>query len=312
MLAGKEIDKIYLGGLMKHIFIINPTAGKGKSLELVSFIQECFKTREQDKLCIEITKYAGHAAEIANSYAAAEECRIYSVGGDGTVNEIVNGIAGTSSAMGVIPTGSGNDFIRSLHSETDIKTLIARSIDGIEKSIDLAKVNDKYFVNISSIGFDANVVFNAMKFKKKPGITGSMAYVLSIIYTVFKHKINRIKVDIDGVKTEMDSLLVAVANGKYYGGGMMPAPDAVLDDGLFDICLVSEVSRRQILNLFPKYMKGQHGVLKQVSFHKGQKIKIEGDEELCLNIDGEIVSAGTVNFEIIKSGIKVILPEKRL
>lgn len=297
---------------MKHIFIVNPAAGKGKSLELVPFIQECFKTREEDELVIEITKYPGHAAEIAKEYASAEECRIYSIGGDGTVNEIVNGIAGTSSAIGVIPTGSGNDFVRSLHSETDIKALIAGSIAGTEKSIDLAKVNDKYFVNISSIGFDADVVFNAMKFKKKPGITGSMAYVLSIIYTGFKHKINRIKVDIDGDKFEMDSLLVAVANGKYYGGGMIPAPDAVIDDGLFDICLVGRVSRLQILSLFPKYMKGQHGVLKPVSFRKGQRVRVVGDEELCLNIDGEIVTAKTINFEIIKSGIKVILPEKRL
>ncbi len=293
---------------MKHIFIINPAAGKGKSLELVPFIQECFKNREQDELYIEVTKYPGHAAEIAKMYATAEECRIYSIGGDGTVNEIVNGIAGTSSAMGVIPTGSGNDFIRSLHSEKDVKTLIARSIDGVEKSIDLAKVNDKYFVNISSIGFDAEVVFNAMKFKKKPGITGSMAYVFSIIYTVFKNKINRIKVDIDGDKFKMDSLLVAVANGKYYGGGMIPVPDAVIDDGLFDICLVGVVSRIQILSLFPKYMKGQHGVLKPVSFRRGQGIRVESDEELCLNIDGEIVTAKTINFEIIKSGIKVILP----
>ncbi len=293
---------------MKHIFIINPAAGKGKSLELVPFIQECFKNREQDELYIEVTKYPGHAAEIAKMYATAEECRIYSIGGDGTVNEIVNGIAGTSSAMGVIPTGSGNDFIRSLHSEKDVKTLIARSIDGVEKSIDLAKVNDKYFVNISSIGFDAEVVFNAMKFKKKPGITGSMAYVFSIIYTVFENKINRIKVDIDGDKFKMDSLLVAVANGKYYGGGMMPVPGAVIDDGLFDICLVGVVSRIQILSLFPKYMKGQHGVLKPVSFRRGQGIRVESDEELCLNIDGEIVTAKTINFEIIKSGIKIILP----
>jgi len=296
---------------MKHIFIVNPAAGKGKSLEVIPFIQECFKDREQDELFIEVTKYPGHAAEIAREYASAEECRIYSVGGDGTVNEVVNGIAGTSSAIGVIPTGSGNDFVRSLHPEMDIKALIAQSIDGIEKSIDLAKVNDKYFVNISSIGFDANVVFNAMKFKKKPGITGSMAYVLSIIYTVFKHKINRIRVDIDGSKFEMDSLLVAVANGKYYGGGMMPVPGAVLDDGMLDICLVSEVSRRTILTLFPKYMKGQHGILKPVSFQKGQRVRIESDEELCLNIDGEIVTSRAINYEIIKSGIKVILPNHK-
>ncbi len=293
---------------MKHIFIINPAAGKGKSMGLVPFINECFKDKVNDELVVEVTKYPGHATEIAKAHSGSGECRVYSIGGDGTVNEIVNGIAGTASSLGVIPTGSGNDFIRSLHSETDVRGVIVRTINGVERSIDLAKVNDKYFVNISSIGFDANVVYNANLFKKKPGITGSMAYLLSIIYTVFKHKICRIKVDIDGKKIDLDALLVAVANGKFYGGGIIPAPAAILDDGLLDICLVSEVSRLKILNLFPKYMKGQHGEIKEVSFFKGRKIKIESDEELCLNIDGEIVSAKTIDFEIIEAGIKIIMP----
>lgn len=293
---------------MKHIFIINPAAGKGKSIELIPFIQGCFRDRAGDELIIEITKYPGHAAEIARVHSSAGECRVYSIGGDGTVNEIVNGIAGTSAALGVIPTGSGNDFIRSLCPETDVKKVLAGTINGIEKSIDLAKVNDKYFVNISSIGFDANVVYNAIKFKKKPGITGSMAYLLSIIYTVFKHKICNIRIDIDGKQIRVNALLAAIANGRYYGGGMMPVPQAVIDDGLLDICLVKEVSRLKILSLFPKYMKGRHGVIKQVSFHKGKRIRIEGAEDLCLNIDGEIVSARTIDYEIVESGIKIVLP----
>ncbi|MDF2984634.1 MAG: diacylglycerol kinase catalytic region [Eubacterium sp.] len=293
---------------MKHIFIINPAAGKGKSMELIPFINDCFKAKTDDELVIEVTKYPGHATEIAKAHSGSGECRVYSIGGDGTVNEIVNGIAGTSSALGVIPTGSGNDFIRSLHSETNVKDVIAGTINGIERKIDLAKVNDKYFINISSIGFDANVVFNANLFKKKPGITGSMAYLLSIIYTVFKHKICKIRVDIDGNIIDMDALLVAVANGKFYGGGIMPAPDASLDDGLLDICLVSEVSRLKILHLFPKYIKGQHGVLKEVSFFKGREIRIQSDEDVCLNIDGEIIEAKTIDFQIIQAGIKIIMP----
>ncbi len=297
---------------MKHIFIINPAAGKGKSVELIPFIQEYFKNRDQEDFIVEVTRHPGHAAELARKYSQGEPCRIYSIGGDGTVNEIVNGMAGSSAALGVIPTGSGNDFIRSLHSETEVNTIITRTIEGIEKSMDLARVNDKYFVNISSIGFDANVVYNAELFKKKPGITGSMAYLLSIIYTVFKHKICHIEVHIDGEKTDMKALLVAVANGRYYGGGMMPAPDARLDDGLLDVCLVSEVSRLEILSLFPKYMKGRHGVIKQVSFKKCQRVKILSDEEFCLNIDGEIVAARCADFEIIRSGIKVILPSQEL
>jgi YegS/Rv2252/BmrU family lipid kinase len=294
---------------MKHIFIINPAAGKGKSLELIPFIEECFKDKTEE-LVIRVTEYRGHATKLAKEYSTAGSCRIYSIGGDGTVNEIVNGIAGTEASLGVIPTGSGNDFIRSFQQKYEIKDMVISTINGEEKSIDLAKVNDKYFINISSIGFDANVVFNADKFKKVPGITGSMAYLISIVYTVFKKKICKIKIDIDGKKMELKLLLAAVANGKYYGGGIIPTPDAKIDDGLLDICLVTEMGRMQILSLFPKYVKGLHGQLKQVSFFKGKKISIESEEDLCLNIDGEIVTAQTINFEILEKAIKVIFPAK--
>lgn len=291
---------------MKHIFIFNPAAGKGKSLELIPYIQECFEGT-QEEFIFEVTDYPGHATEIARKYATEGQCRIYSIGGDGTVNEIVNGIAGTDATLGIIPTGSGNDFIRSLNTGTDIKDVIVKTINGQEKKIDLAKVNDKYFINISSIGFDANVVFNAIKFKKVPGVTGSMAYMFSIIYSVFQNKLSKISIDIDGNSINMSALLVAVANGRYYGGGMLPTPDAKLDDGLFDICTVTRVGRLKILRLFPKYMKGLHGVMEEVTFYKGKKVKIESDQSLCLNIDGEIIETKTVEYEIIERGIKVIL-----
>jgi len=296
-----------MGVYMKHIFIINPAAGKGKSLELIPLIEECFKDKAEE-LVIRVTDYPGHATEITKEYSSVGKCRIYSVGGDGTVNEIVNGIAGTESSLGVIPTGSGNDFIRSFQLKCDIKDMLINTINGQEKSIDLAKVNDKYFINISSIGFDANVVFNADKFKKVPGVTGSMAYLISIVYTIFKKKVCNISIDIDGKSMELKLLLAAVANGKYYGGGIIPTPDAKLDDGLFDICLVTEMSRMKILSLFPKYVKGLHAQLKQVSFYKGKKIRIVSEEDLCLNIDGEIFTAQTINFNILENAIKVIFP----
>jgi YegS/Rv2252/BmrU family lipid kinase len=292
---------------MKHIFIINPKAGKGRATELIPFINECFKDKSEEFI-LRLTEYPGHATEIAKECSSSEECRIYSVGGDGTVNEVVNGIAGTKSSLGVIPAGSGNDFIRSIANSYDIRELTIRTISGKDKYIDLARVNDKYFINISSIGFDADVVFNADKFKKVPGITGSMAYVISIIYTVIKKKISKVKLHIDDRELELNLLLAAIANGRFYGGGMLAAPEAKIDDGLFDICLVSKASRFKILRLFPMYIKGQHGKLDEVEFLRGKKILIESDEVLSLNIDGEIFSSSKIDFEIIEKGIKVVVP----
>ena len=297
---------------MKHIFIINPKAGKGKATELIPFIYEFFKDKSEEFI-IRLTEYPGHATEIAKEYSVSGDCRIYSVGGDGTVNEVVNGIAGTQSSLGVIPAGSGNDFIRSIANpsdiQADIRDITIRTINGEDKYIDLAKVNDKYFINISSIGFDADVVFNADKFKKVPGITGSMAYVISIIYTVLRKKISKVKLRIDDREMKLNLLLAAIANGRFYGGGMLAAPEAKIDDGLFDICLVGEASRFMILRLFPMYIKGQHGKLAEVEFLRGKKILIESEEELSLNIDGEIFSSSKIDFEIIEKGIKVILPK---
>jgi YegS/Rv2252/BmrU family lipid kinase len=292
---------------MRHVFIVNPAAGKGKALELVSFIKNYFKEKP-DECLIKITEYPGHATQIAKEYSIDGDCRIYSLGGDGTINEIVNGMAGTNASLGIIPTGSGNDFLRSIHPEYTIREMIEDTINGVEKKIDLARVNDRYFINISSIGFDAEVVFNAIKFKRVPGVTGSMAYLISLFYTIFKNKINEITINIDGTEMKLRILLAAIANGRYYGGGMLPAPDAKMDDGLLDVCLVREVSRFKIFNLFPKYMKGLHGEIEEVSFHRGRKIRIEGRNAIPLNIDGEIVTAKAIEYEILEDAIKVIYP----
>ncbi len=292
---------------MKHVFIVNPAAGKGKALELIPVIRNYFKGKP-DKYVIEVTEYPGHATTIAREYAVNDKNRIYSIGGDGTINEIVNGIAGTKAALGVIPAGSGNDFIRSIHGEYQTKEIVADTIRGQERSIDLARANGKYFINISSIGFDADVVFNAHKFKRLPCIPGSMAYLISLIYTIFKNKISEIKVTIDDEEITLKILLAAVANGRFYGGGMLPAPDATLDDGLLDICLVGEVNRLKILTLFPKYMKGEHGEIEYVSFKRAKKMKIESKDTISLNIDGEILTGKDIEFEILKGAINVIYP----
>lgn len=292
---------------MKHIFIVNPAAGKGTALEFVPKIKEYFSQNEADYKII-YTEYAGHATEIAREYSSGAPARIYSVGGDGTVNEVVNGIAGTQSVLGVIPAGSGNDFIRSIDNNLDAKKLLIDTIEGEARRIDLGRVNEKFFINISSIGFDAEVVYNAMKFKRIPLVPASLAYLFSIIYTCFKRKISEVSLNIDGQLYDKSLLLAAVANGRFYGGGMLPLPEAELSDGLFDICLVDKVSRRLIISFFPKYIKGTHGSMKQVKFMKAQNVHIKSNDMLCVNIDGEITTSKEVTFEILQGAIRVIYP----
>ncbi|HOJ12669.1 MAG TPA: diacylglycerol kinase family lipid kinase [Clostridiales bacterium] len=307
---------------MKHLFIINPIAGKGKALEYIPKIEEYF-SRMKDLFFIEVTKYPGHAIELVKQYVDKETYRVYSVGGDGTLNEVLNGMAGSDSSLAIIPAGSGNDFIKSIRNYSVDKespeknimkitskvSLLERLVKGTESFIDIGKINNRYFINISSLGFDAEVVYKSHKIKKLPLITGLLAYVLSVFATLVSYQSNPLKIKIDGQTIEKGTLLVAVANGRYYGGGMQAAPSAELNDGFLDICLIEYAKRLRILKLFPKFIKGQHAGIKEVSFHRGKNISIISKNKVAMNVDGETnIVEGKVDFEIIPNAVRIVLP----
>ncbi len=294
--------------MIKHIFIVNPAAGKGKGLKLIPEIRKILTEKKQE-YGIEITERPGHAQELARIHGGKGESRIYSVGGDGTLNEVLNGMVGMDSSLAVIPCGSGNDFIRSLTSRWSIEDIVERTIDGSEKSIDVIKVNERYFINIASVGFDAEVVYNARKIKKIPGLPGSVAYILGILSTVFKYGGSHMHINIDGNRIDKKLLLTAVANGRYYGGGMLPVPAARIEDGLIDICTVDAISKVKILAFFPKLIKGTHGDMKEVSFYKGKRVEIASNHDMTINTDGEVIRGQEIVFEVIPKGVRIIVPK---
>lgn len=293
---------------MKHLFIVNPKAGKGKALQLMPHIENAFKDNSEEFI-IEVTKKEGHAAELVKSYVSKENYRVYAVGGDGTLNEVLNGIVNTESCLGVIPSGSGNDFIKSIYKERLPQNIIKDTINGKTRMIDLGRIDSRYFLNISSVGIDAEVVHNAKLLKRYPLISGKVAYILSAIATIFTYKYRRIQLIIDGKEITLENTLTAFANGKYYGGGMKVAPDADLQDGFFDICAIDKLSRMKMLTLFPKLIKGAHKEIKEVSFYKAKKIEVISKEDITVNIDGEIAKRKNVIFELIPKGINFIVPK---
>ncbi|WP_055665571.1 diacylglycerol/lipid kinase family protein [Desnuesiella massiliensis] len=292
---------------MKHLFIINPVAGKGKAMDYLEKIHKIFEER-QDEYIIELTKNQGHATEIVKKYTEADDYRVYSIGGDGTLNEVLNGMAFTNSSLAVIPAGTGNDFIKNIYDEESYENILEDTINGNEEFFDLAKLNNRFYINISSAGLDAEVVYNAIKLKKLKFIKSSMAYLLSIFITVFRFKSIDMVIEVDGNILNRKILLIAVANGKYYGGGMLVAPEAIINDGIFDICLVNHLNIFRILTLFPKLIKGTHKDIKEVEFIKGKNIIINSKDLFSVNIDGEIMRSNKVHFEIVPKGIKVVKP----
>ena len=292
---------------MKHLFIINPMAGKGNSLKLIPKIEQVLLYLKEEYK-IEITKWPGHAIELVKAYVQEEDYRVYAVGGDGTLNEVLNGIVGSNSSLGVIPSGSGNDYIKSITKHQG-KDILYRTIVGKEKLIDIGKINDRYFLNVASSGIDAQIAFNAQRLKKLPVINGFTAYFLSIIYTIFKYNNELINIEIDDYKFKEITVLVAFGKGSSYGGGMEVLPGAIIDDGYLDVCYIKGMSKLKILTLFPTLIKGKHGAITDyVSFFKCKTAKVFCDEEMPINIDGEIIMRKEVIFSILPKKIKFIIP----
>lgn len=295
---------------MKHLFIINPAAGKGKSIDYIDKIHEYFQDKDIGYR-IEVTKHKGHATNIAKKYSSLhEDLRIYSLGGDGTLNEVLNGMASSTSSLGVIPCGTGNDFIRSFSKNNSLSDILKSTIEGDEKFIDMALANGRYFLNISSVGLDSEVAYNSKMFKQKKFIPSHISYFLSLLYTPFYFKSIPLEIYIDNKKLKEESLLMAVCNGSFYGGGVPICPGANLYDGSLDVCLVKKVSLFKLLRFIPKALKGNHGEAEEVLFYKGRNLKVKSAKDFSLQWDGEILRCREVEFTVIPKGLKAIVPKK--
>jgi diacylglycerol kinase (ATP) len=293
---------------MKTLFIVNPIAGKGKAKEMIPFIE---KTCERQNVEYEIVYTTGPKDGIKLAKEGVENGfqKIISVGGDGTLNEVVNGIAGSDVVLGVIPGGTGNDFIRSVYTNVAIEKIVENAIIGIPKKIDLAKCNDTYFINIGSGGFDAQVALESEKTRKY--FSGSTAYLVALLKMLVVYKGKKMKVTIDDQEFEKNTFLVAIANGKYYGGGILPAPMADMTDGIFDICIVGIMPKLKMFRLFPRYMKGTHEGIKEVDFYRGKHIKLVAEEPFAVNVDGEVTLLKQAEFNIIPNGISIAVAENQ-
>lgn len=292
-----------------HVFIVNPVAGKGKSSSLVKVIEDRFRDFPEP-YHIELTQFPGHATAIAKRLSAdGIPMRVYSVGGDGTLNEIINGITGDHMELGIIPCGSGNDAVRSIYPTTDPLVLLNTLPAASSKLLDMGKINGRYFINIASIGFDAEVVTLSRKFKRIPLVSGSMAYILGVLAAVIGLKKHRVRISMDDAPERTNELLLcAFANGRYYGGGMKPAPEAEMTDGILDICEVENPGRIRLLKFFPAFMKGEHGTLKEVSMHRCKQIELTAARPMPINIDGEITQDTRVTIEIVPGSLRVLIP----
>lgn len=294
---------------MKHLFIINPVAGKGHAVKYTEQIQGLFKDTKEEYEII-VTKGPGDATKVVQAKTEKEPFIVYSIGGDGTLNEVLNGIANTKSVLAVIPSGSGNDFARTIYDNKEFNLKTFESIiKGKDIDIDLGLINDRYFLNISSIGVDAAIAEGAIVFKKNKFISGSLSYLLSLIKTVSTFKALNVTYIIDEKEFNEDLYLVAAANGSFYGGGIKIAPFADIGDGLLDIYVIRKPKFFKLFSYVIKVLKGEDiSTLEEVRYLKGKNIKLESKKEIAVNIDGEIIISKEIDFKILPKSIKLRVP----
>ncbi len=295
---------------MQHIFIINPTAGKGKQQQaLVPQIKEFFSGRDDYKLYI--TTKAQEGREIAKAEAeTGEEMRFYACGGEGTVFEILNGIVGYDNvSLVTIPCGSANDFLK-FFGDKELFLDLKEITEGVPISIDLIKVNEFYCINQCSVGMDAIVAREMQRFKTWPLVSGSMAYKLAVLKVFFGKIGLKIKIKVDDIdKGVKDCLFAVCANGPVYGGSYTSAPKASPFDRTLDYLIVNNMPKLEILSYLKKYEKGTHIDLKCCEYSNCITMEISADKPFPLNLDGEIIMRENVRFEIVKDAIKFVLPK---
>lgn len=294
---------------MEHLFIVNPVAGKGKTLKTIPDI-EAIMEKHSLSYRLEITKAPKHAAKIAREYVKKyRNLRVYAVGGDGTLNEVLQGVAGSDASLGNVPAGTGNDFIKNFCTETEPLELLPRLINARPVPLDLCKMNDMYYLNIASAGFDADVVANTQYLKHIPFIKGKIAYIGGILLSLIRMKNYEATFYIDDEEIHMSRILLsAFANGKYYGGGMKAVPSAVPDDGLLDVCMINGVGRLKIFFFFPRFIKGKHIKMKEVNIKRCRSVRMVSPSQVHVNADGELFRLNELNIEIIEKGINFIIP----
>ena len=315
---------------MKHVFIINPNAGrKGKLEKFCNNIKTCAESLglDYELYFTKGPKDCGkYARELCESLAEGEKLRIYGCGGDGTVNELVNGVYGFENVeIGVIPMGTGNDYIRNYGQVDDFRDLESQ-MQGISQTSDLIRyrgelkgeVTEGYCANMFNIGFDCNVVVATDRLKKLPLINGSLAYLLGVAAMFITKKGADLKIEFaDGKVKDGPILLCSVANGCYCGGGIKSAPKGILDDGLMDVMMIDDVTRTFFLGVFPSFKKGEHLQNKKIidsgkiQYDKEKALTITVNGESCnFCIDGEIYNFKKVDFEIVEDAVRFIVPAK--
>lgn len=297
---------------MKHIFVINPAAGDQNIYESL-----CTKLQKEHSECeIYLTQAPGDATSYVRERCRndSEPLRFYACGGDGTLNEVINGAVGFPHAsVGCYPCGSGNDFVKYYGGKKyflDPNALL----NAEEREIDLIRVGDRYAVNATHFGFDSVVAKTVMNVRRKKMVGGKNAYTTGVVVGLLTAMKNRCRVWVDGelLNPKGTILLCTIANGQYVGGSFRCAPRSCNEDGMLEVCLVHPVSHVTFMRLMKDYTNGTHlenpHFAKHLEYRRGTSIRIEAPQGFLYSLDGELIAENEFTVEVAPKAIRFAVP----
>ena len=302
----------------KLLVILNPWAGRGTAGRRRPELEQALRDAGAD-FDIVTTHAVGGATELAWQGVERGYGRIVAIGGDGTINEVVNGIKGAEASLGrrtqlgVIPLGTGSDFIKALDGveANDIHGGIRRAVGERVRAVDLGRVRvgesaPRFFINALGVGLDAQVAAESLKLTKLKGLA---VYLVAIIRALANYKAHPMTVEYDGSRIHRRLLFASSANGRCQGGGFWLTPDALIDDGLLDLCMIDNLRLDEIIRYIPRLMEGTHTSLKQVTMSRARNITITCAAPLPVATDGEVIAtdARQIAVEVLPGAIDVLV-----
>ena len=289
--------------------IFNPAALAGRVTRLAPDLKACLERGANETGArVEWVETQAPEEAIALAQEAAIEGYelVVAVGGDGTVNEVLNGLMQAQSqghevTLGVIPTGSGNDFAWLAGIPIEPLAACQRLFDGQTRMVDVGHVREaggreRYFDNGCGAGFDARVSLEARGLKR---LGKSLVYVVAVLKTIMlHHQAPSFRIGLDERELTRPTMMLTIGNGQRHGGAFHSTPHAVLDDGLLEVCIAGKLSRLGLLRIIPQFMRGVHEAHEQVSMERARRVTVRADAPQVIHVDGEIFATDAVEFEV--------------
>ncbi|WAH41987.1 diacylglycerol kinase family lipid kinase [Alicyclobacillus fastidiosus] len=293
--------------LIETLFIVNPTAGRGTTKSRWDAFERQLKKYTTFPYKVHFTTRSGEAETVSLQATHSHFERVIAVGGDGTVNEIVNGVLGRDVMIGILPFGTGNDLARSIEANKSDKDLLHMLCYPKEASLNVAKINGRHFINAAGIGFDG-IVANHINRHMFIKILGALGYSLSAITVLKSFTPSEVMLNIDGNCVILSHVwMIAIGNGSFYGGGMKICPSAKYDDDLLDVCIVSNLGKMNFLKLLPSVYTGRH-VEKEtfITTQQGKHIEITCPDYMIAHADGELIASSSLQISVSEKRIRFL------